>query len=103
MIHMVPDIKIYKSKPSKAFNAMPKVFWLCMLRSFHADLFQLFHKYGRVKIQLAFYLNHRKLIYLLSILHLPIVILISEDMTNICKYDFVIDKTVYKTNKHLVL
>ena len=57
----------------------------------------------RVKIQLAFYLSHRKLIYLLSILHLPIVILISEDFTNICKYNFVIDKTMYKTNKHLVL
>ena len=103
MIHMVPDIKIYKSKPSKAFNAMPKVFWLCMLRSFHADLFQLFHKYDRVKIQLAFCLNHRKLIYLLNILHLPMVILISEDITNMCKYDFVIDKTMYKTNKHLFL
>ena len=52
---------------------------------FHADLFQLFNKYDRVKIQLAFCLNHRKLIYLLNILHIPMV------------------KTMYKTNKHLVL
>ena len=66
---------------------------MCMLRSIH----------DRVKIQLAFCLNHRKLIYLLSILHLLMVILISEDITNMCKYDFVIDKTMYKTNKHLVL
>ena len=36
-------------------------------------------------------------------LHLAMVILISEDITNMCKYDFVIDKTMYKTNKHLVL
>ena len=74
-----------------------------MLQSFHTDLFQLFYKYDRVKIQLAFCLNHRKLIYLLNILHVPMVILISEDITNMCKYDFVIDKTMYKTNKHLVL
>ena len=96
-------IKIYKTKPSKAFNAMPKVFWTCTLRLFQADLFQFFHKYGRVKIQLAFCLNHRKLIYLLYILHLTMVILISEDITNMCKFDFVIVKTIYKTNKHLVL
>ena len=31
------------------------------------------------------------------------VILISEGITNMCKYDFVIDKTMCKTNKHLVL
>ena len=31
------------------------------------------------------------------------VILINEDITNMSKYDFVIDKTMYKTNKHLVL
>ena len=36
-------------------------------------------------------------------LHLAMVILISEDITNMCKYDFVTDKTMYKTNKHLVL
>ena len=36
-------------------------------------------------------------------LHLAMVILISEDITNMCKYDFVIDETIYKTNKHLVL
>ena len=76
---------------------------MCILRSFHVDLFQLIYKYDRVKIQQAFCLNHRKLIYLLNILHLPMVILISEDITNMCKYDFVIDKTMYKTNKHLVL
>ena len=31
------------------------------------------------------------------------VILINEDIKNLCKFDFVIDKTIYKTNKHLVL
>ena len=31
------------------------------------------------------------------------VILISEDIKNMCKYDSVIDKTMYKTNKYLVL
>ena len=41
--------------------------------------------------------------YLLNILHLPMVILISEDITDMCKYDFGIDKTMHKTNKDLVL
>ena len=76
---------------------------MCMPRSFYADLFRLFHKYDRVKIQLAFCLNHRKFLYLLNILHLRMVILISEDITNMCKYNFMNDKTMYKTNKHLVL